>query len=78
VQHALGAPGFRGQIVCNLDGYGNTASTTHFLALHRFLVEGRIAPGQRVLLLCFASGMVVGAVIFDVDDELVARFARSH
>jgi len=68
--------GFRGEIVNNLDGCGNTASTTHFVALHRCLAEGRIAPGQHVLLLCFASGVVAGAVIFAVDDELVERYAR--
>ena len=74
---ALDAPDFDGEIVYNLD-CGNTASTTHFLALHRCLLEGRIASGQRVLLLSFASGVVVGAVLFDIDDELVRLFARGH
>jgi 3-oxoacyl-[acyl-carrier-protein] synthase-3 len=79
VLRALGATqSFGGRIVYNLDGVGNTASTTHFLALHQCLVDGRIAPGERVLLLSFASGVVVGAVVFEVDDELVSRFARSH
>ena len=67
---SLGAPDCDGDIVYNLE-CGNTASTTHFLALHRCLLEGRIATGQRVLLLSFASGVVVGAVLFDIDDELV-------
>lgn len=75
VLRGLGARDWTGQIVYNLD-YGNTASTTHFVALHRCLLEGRIAPGQRVLLLSFASGVVVGAVVFDVDDELASRFTR--
>jgi 3-oxoacyl-[acyl-carrier-protein] synthase-3 len=78
VLRALGAHRFAGQIVYNLDGLGNTASTTHFVALHRCLLDGRIAAGRRVLLLSFASGMVVGAVVLDVDDELVSRFARRH
>jgi 3-oxoacyl-[acyl-carrier-protein] synthase-3 len=77
VLRALDAPDFAGEIVYNLD-CGNTASTTHFLALHRCLLERRIEPGQRVLLLSFASGVVVGAVLFDVDDELVSLYARSH
>jgi 3-oxoacyl-[acyl-carrier-protein] synthase-3 len=71
---SLGARGFRAEIVYNLDGCGNTASTTHFLALHRCLLEGRLQPGHRVLLLCFASGVVVGAVVFEVDDALVGRY----
>jgi 3-oxoacyl-[acyl-carrier-protein] synthase-3 len=78
VLRALGAHRFAGQIVYNLDGLGNTASTTHFVALHRCLAEGRIKSGDRVLLLSFASGMVVGAVVLDVDDELVDRFTRQH
>lgn len=69
--------GFRGEVVYNLESYGNTASTTHFLALHRWLEEGRLADGQRVLLLCFASGIVVGAMLFTID-ELAERYARSH
>jgi 3-oxoacyl-[acyl-carrier-protein] synthase-3 len=77
VLRALDAPDFAGDIVYNLD-CGNTASTTHFLALHRCLLDGRIAGGQRVLLLSFASGVVVGAVLFDVDDELTRLFARGH
>lgn len=77
VLRALDAPDFAGDIVYNLD-CGNTASTSHFLALHRCLVERRIEPGKRVLLLSFASGVVVGAVLFDVDHELVRLYARGN
>jgi 3-oxoacyl-[acyl-carrier-protein] synthase-3 len=77
VLRELNAPDFEGEIVCNLE-CGNTATTTHFVALHRCLVEGRIAPGQRVLLLSLASGIVVGAVVFDVDHDLVRIFARGN
>jgi 3-oxoacyl-[acyl-carrier-protein] synthase III len=77
VLRALDAPHFAGEIVYNLD-CGNTASTSHFLALHRCLLDRRIAAGQRVLLLSFASGVVVGAVLIDVDDDLVRLFARDH
>jgi 3-oxoacyl-[acyl-carrier-protein] synthase-3 len=70
--------GFRGQVVYNLETCGNTASTTHFVALHRCLNEGRLQAGQRVMLLCFASGVVVGTMVFTVDDELVSRYPRSH
>ncbi len=77
VLRSLGAPDWGGDIVYNLE-CGNTASTTHFLALHRRLCEGRIAAGSRVLLLSFASGVVVGAVLFDVDDELARLYARGN
>jgi 3-oxoacyl-[acyl-carrier-protein] synthase-3 len=77
VLRALNAPDFEGDIVYNLD-CGNTASTSHFLALHRCLAEGRIASGERVLLLSFASGVVVGAVLIDIDDDLVRLFARGN
>jgi 3-oxoacyl-[acyl-carrier-protein] synthase-3 len=77
VLRALDGPDWGGDIVYNLD-CGNTASTTHFLALHRCLLERRIAAGQRVLLLSFASGVVVGAVVFDVDHELAGLFARGN
>jgi 3-oxoacyl-[acyl-carrier-protein] synthase-3 len=70
------AAGFRAQVVYNLESSGNTASTSHFVALHRCLVEGRLRAGERLLLLCFASGVVVGAAVLVVDADLVERYAR--
>jgi len=55
-------------LVVTVDEYGNTASTTLFLALHRYLGEGRFALGDKVLLLSVASGLEVGIVIFEVDE----------
>jgi 3-oxoacyl-[acyl-carrier-protein] synthase-3 len=63
------------QIVYNVERYGNTASTTLFLALYRSLEEGRLRAGQRVMLVGYASGVVVGALVFTVD-ELVERYGR--
>jgi 3-oxoacyl-[acyl-carrier-protein] synthase-3 len=60
-------------IVYNLEEFGNTASTTHFVALYRYLEAGRFRPGERVLLLVFASGVVCGALLFTMD-ELCERF----
>jgi 3-oxoacyl-[acyl-carrier-protein] synthase-3 len=57
--------------------YGNTASTATFLALHDFLEEGRIRPGDRVMLMCFASGLVVGALVATLD-HLVEGYGRAH
>lgn len=64
-----------GHIVDNLAEYGNTASTSHFVALHRYLEEGRFKKGDRVVLLALASGLEVGVVSFTLDD-LVERYGR--
>lgn len=63
--------------IVNVDRCGNTASTTHFVALRRCLAEGRFRSGERVLLVAQASGLVVGAVVFTVD-ELVERYGHAH
>ena len=62
-------------IVDNLAEYGNTASTSHFVALHRYLQEGRFKKGDRVVLLALASGLEVGVVSFTMD-EMVERYGR--
>ena len=64
-------------VVITVDELGNTASTTHFVALHKYLEEGRFAEGDRVLLLSLASGLEVGIVIFRVD-QLVGRYGNDH
>ena len=60
------------EVVDNVELYGNTSSTTHFVALHRLLTEGRMRSGERVLLLALASGLEVGVVLFTLD-ELVDK-----
>jgi 3-oxoacyl-[acyl-carrier-protein] synthase-3 len=64
-------------VVITVDELGNTASTTHFVALSKYLNEGRFVPQDRVLLLSLASGLEVGIVIFTVD-ELVGRYGHDH
>ncbi len=63
-------------IVINLKNTGNTASTTHFLALYQYLTEKRFHAGDRIMLLCFASGLVTGVVIFKID-EIVNRYGNN-
>ncbi len=60
--------GWAREMVNNLDSFGNTASTTHFVALHRYLREGRLRPESRVMLLGFASGIVIGGLVFHVGE----------
>ncbi len=66
-----------GNIVINLKNTGNTASTTHFLALYQYLTENRFQAGDRIMLLCFASGLVIGVVILKMD-EIVNRYGNNH
>ena len=63
--------------VITVDELGNTASTTHFVALSKYLKEGRFVPQDRVMLLSLASGLEVGIVIFKVD-QLVGRYGHDH
>jgi 3-oxoacyl-[acyl-carrier-protein] synthase-3 len=64
-------------IVYNLESFGNTASTTHFVALYTCLEDRRFRPGDRILFLIFASGVVCGSLIFTMD-ELWERYGREH
>jgi 3-oxoacyl-[acyl-carrier-protein] synthase-3 len=66
-----------GQIVINLKDMGNTASTTHFLALYQCLSEKRFKEGDRIMLLSFASGLTVGVVIFKMN-EMVYRYGNKN
>jgi 3-oxoacyl-[acyl-carrier-protein] synthase-3 len=67
---------YSGDVVYNLAEFGNTASTTHFAALHRCLVDRRFKPGDRVMMICSASGLTVGALVFTIDEELCERYGR--
>jgi len=55
-------------VVLNLSEAGNTASTTHFTTLYKCLNENIFRKGDRVMLLSFASGLVIGVVIFTIND----------
>ena len=62
-----------GQVVINLKEYGNTASTSHFLSLYNLLMSKRFKLGDRIMLLCFASGLIIGVVIFSMT-KMVERY----
>ena len=64
-----------GKVIINLRDYGNTASTTHFLALYRYLNEKRFQQGDQIMLLSFASGLVIGVVIFPMNG-MVKRYGN--
>lgn len=60
--------------VVTVDHYGNTASTTHMVALVEELRAGRPGVGDRIALLALASGIELGVVLFTLDDALAATF----
>jgi 3-oxoacyl-[acyl-carrier-protein] synthase-3 len=64
-------------IVATADEYGNTASTTLFLALHHHLAEHRFKRGDTILLVSGAAGLEIGAVLL-VMDELETTHGRVH
>jgi 3-oxoacyl-[acyl-carrier-protein] synthase III len=64
-------------VVVTVDEFGNTSSTTHFVALWKYLREGRFAENDRIMLLSIASGLEVGVVIFKVD-HLLERSGHDH
>lgn len=75
VAEALGgAP--RHDAVVTVDRYGNTASTTHTVALVEELQAGRLRAGDRVALVALASGLEIGVVLVTIDAELVARYGN--
>jgi 3-oxoacyl-[acyl-carrier-protein] synthase III len=56
-------------VVVNLEENGNTASTTLFVALHKYLAEQRMHKGDRVMLLSLASGIEIGIAILTIDSQ---------
>jgi 3-oxoacyl-[acyl-carrier-protein] synthase III len=71
-----GAP--RNPAVVTVDRFGNTASTTHVVALVEELDAERLRAGDRVALLALASGLEIGVVLFTVDEGLEACRGNGH
>lgn len=68
----------RHDAVITVDRYGNTASTTHTVALVEELEAGHIEPGETIALIALASGLEIGVVLLTLDRELVDRYGHSH
>lgn len=67
----------RNEAVVTVDRYGNTASTTHTVALIEELEAGRLHAGDRVALVSLASGLEIGVVLLTLDEEMVARHGHN-
>jgi 3-oxoacyl-[acyl-carrier-protein] synthase-3 len=57
--HHLSVP--MSQVALNIQHYGNTSAATIPVALCELLEEGRIKPGDRILLAAFGAGLTRGA-----------------
>jgi 3-oxoacyl-[acyl-carrier-protein] synthase-3 len=71
----LGVPLKR--VVITVNEFGNTSSTTHFVALRKYLGERRFDKGDNIMLISFASGLEVGVLIFPVV-EILDRYGNDH
>ncbi|KLO33507.1 3-oxoacyl-ACP synthase III family protein [Mycobacterium haemophilum] len=68
----------RHDAVITVDRYGNTASTTHTVALIEELEAGNIQPGETVALIALASGLEIGVVLLTLDEDLVKRYGHNN
>jgi 3-oxoacyl-[acyl-carrier-protein] synthase-3 len=67
----------RHDAVITVDHYGNTASTTHTVALIEELEAGHIRPGETVALIALASGLEIGILLLTLDEEMVGRYGNA-
>jgi 3-oxoacyl-[acyl-carrier-protein] synthase III len=57
-----------GNVINNLSERGNTASTSHFVALWDNIQSGRIRSGDRLMFAVQGSGMTIGTAAYTLDD----------
>lgn len=55
-------------VLMGLESYGNTASTSHILALDKHIQSDRVLDGDTVLFSVNASGLTVGSALYRFDD----------
>jgi 3-oxoacyl-[acyl-carrier-protein] synthase III len=59
-----------------VDRYGNTASTTHTVALIEELEARHIRAGETIALIALASGLEIGIVLLSLDEEMVSCYGN--
>jgi len=57
----------------NLDRYGNTSAASIPIALCEAVDDGKLLPGQRVVLVGFGAGLTWGAVLLEWSGQLSIR-----
>ncbi|UXA07682.1 amino acid adenylation domain-containing protein [Mycobacterium sp. SMC-2] len=58
----------RDNTIYNVAERGNTASTTHFVALYDYILSNRIKSGDNVVFSITGSGQTIGAALYTFDD----------
>jgi 3-oxoacyl-[acyl-carrier-protein] synthase III len=53
------------KVFVNINRYGNTSAASVPIALHEALQEGKIKPGDKVVLISFGAGATWGATLLD-------------
>lgn len=66
-----------GNTINNLESRGNTASTSHFIAVADQICNGKIQAGDRVVFSISASGLTIGTALY-VFDNLPDRMRQSE
>lgn len=66
-----------GEVIINLKETGNTASTTHFTTLYKYLNNKAFKEGSRIMLISFASGLVIGIMVLTLS-EIINRYGEYH
>ncbi|MEV0296105.1 amino acid adenylation domain-containing protein [Nocardia sp. NPDC050710] len=56
------------KVVCNLAERGNTASTTHIVAINDLIERKQLSRGDRMLFGVTGSGQTIGAALYTFDD----------
>jgi 3-oxoacyl-[acyl-carrier-protein] synthase-3 len=59
--------GGKPRIIQNLKNTGNTSSNTHFTTLYKYLLKGKFKETDRVLLISYASGLIIGTMVFTIN-----------
>lgn len=62
--------------IYNCDVYGNTTTTSNFLVLHGFMLNGQIKRDHKILFVSGASGIVITHATYTMDD-LAERYRAS-
>ncbi len=77
INRACGRPVcHRGNVVYSIAERGNTATTTHFIALWERMLAGELHPGARLVFGVSGSGQTVGTALYTLD-ELAERVRTS-
>ncbi|HEU0190995.1 MAG TPA: amino acid adenylation domain-containing protein [Mycobacterium sp.] len=58
----------RNNTICNLAERGNTATTTHFVALADYIRSNRMNSGDNVVFSITGSGQAIGTALYTFDD----------